>query len=154
MQAFEERTAEQFQRLLSLSCVERGPEFAGVAGQRLFAEPDLLFSSCDDGIPAERRPQRMHRLPEGIACMGVVELGPEEGDKRVAAVQAGGPSGGEVAKKRKQLGTSENGLDLAALRVFEIHSPQHSESDHTAEPFGCVRYSPHNGFQTPGKPSR
>ena len=77
MQAFEERTAEQFQRLFSMSCVERGPEFAGVAGQRLFAEPDLLFSSCEDGIPAECLPQRMHGLPEGIACVSVVKLGPE-----------------------------------------------------------------------------
>src|SRR2546425_9603026 len=106
MQAFEERPAEQFQRLLSLSCVERGPEFAGVAGQRLFAEPDLLFSSCDDGIPAERRPQRMHRLPEGIACMGVVELGPEEGDKRVAAVPPGWPTRGGGASKSEQTSTT------------------------------------------------
>ena len=86
--------------------------------------------------------------------MGVVELGPEEGDERLTAVEARGTSGGEVTKQREELGTAEDGLDLAALRVLEIHGPQHSESDHTAEPFGCVRYPPHNGFQTLGKPGR
>jgi len=65
----------------------------------------------------------MHGLSEGIACVSVVELGPEEGDECVAAVKAGGPSGGEVAQQCEELGSAEDSLNLAVLRVFEIHSP-------------------------------
>jgi len=38
-------------------------------------------------------------------------------------VKAGGAGSGEVTKQREELGTSEDGLDLAGIRPMEVRAP-------------------------------
>jgi hypothetical protein len=46
----------------------------------------------------------VERLPQGVAALGQVQLGPEQAQQGVAAVEAEGTGGGEVGEEGEPLG--------------------------------------------------
>src|SRR5205823_3339826 len=113
---------------------ERRLQLADVAAQALLAYPQLLRSSSQQRSVTECLPQRVDGLAEGISRMCVVELGPEQRDEGIAALEAPGARNGEIAEESKQLRAPEDCTELATLGVPEIHRPQQPEPDHDHPP--------------------
>ena len=138
MQPVEQAAPIQLQCLLGPPSFERRLKLADVAAQALLAYPQLLLSSSQQRSVTECLPQRVDGLAEGIACMRVVELGPQQRDEGIAALEAPGARNGEIAEESKQLGAPEDCTELATLGVPEIHRPQQLEPDHDASPARCA----------------
>jgi hypothetical protein len=68
--------------------------------------------------------------------MRVVELGPEESNESVAAMESKRSVNSEITEEGKQLRSPEDRAELAAIGIPEIQSPQHPEPDHSADLVG------------------
>src|SRR5205823_1168616 len=77
MEPVEQAPAIQLQRLLGLVCLERCLELTDVARNVLIAGSHLFFTTGPQRLPPERLSQRVDRLVERVACMRMVEFGPE-----------------------------------------------------------------------------
>jgi hypothetical protein len=60
-----------------------------------------------------------------------IEVGPEEGEQRIAAVKAPGLGGGEVRQQRQALGLRQHGGRPGAVRAAEIEGAEGMEVEHT-----------------------
>jgi hypothetical protein len=83
----------------------------------------------------------VERLAQRSARMVLIELGPEERDEGIAAVESPGACCGEVGEQRDALWLGQYRPKLAATSSNEVHHPQNSELDHGE--------SPHSGKTEP-----
>src|SRR5438128_2091848 len=86
VEAFEQRTPIEVDRLGGPSGVERGLKRDRVAPQRLPIDPQLFVGTAHDRRGAERAPEEVDRLAEGIAGVLLVLLRPEESEQLVTTV--------------------------------------------------------------------
>src|SRR3989442_1742045 len=102
-----------------------------VAPQPGEIESYLLVPAGHDDVAAECAPQDVQCLAQCRSRVLLVELGPEQGEQAVAAVESSGSGGGEVGEQRQTARSSEQTLDLVSRCIGEMQSPEHPELDHT-----------------------
>ena len=109
---------------------ERPIERGGVAPERLLGHADLLVAPAGEDLGPERAAQEMERAAEGGAGVSLVEIGPEEGEERVAPVEPAGRVGGEVGEEAEPLRLLEHGPHLPAFRGPEVQHAESVQLDH------------------------
>ena len=120
VEPLEQRTPIQLERFGGLSSVERGVEGDRVARHDLPVEPYLVIAAAEDRIGAERAPQKVDGLAEGVAGVLLVMLRPEEGEQLVAPVQAAWGCEDEVCEERDPARLGERGAKLVAGRTLQL----------------------------------
>src|SRR5439155_24392286 len=93
-------------------------------------EGDRFVAMTHERATPERGAKYVEGLTERGTCVLLVELGPEERGKRVAAVHAIRTRGPEVREQSQPSRLCEETAQLAAAAVGETDRPQHSELDH------------------------
>ena len=99
----QEVAAVELQRGLRLVPVERLLEGRRVAPEQRGIEADV-FVAPPDHHRAQAAAEEMQALAQGVAALVQVELGPEQAEQGVAAVEAVGGGGGEVGQEGESLG--------------------------------------------------
>jgi hypothetical protein len=82
---------------------QRRPEFHDIAPESVGVNTNLLIPSAHEHIGAQCLAKKSEGLVEGVAGEGPIEIGPEEVEQLVTAVQAWGASRGQVADQRQPL---------------------------------------------------
>ena len=67
---------------------------------------------------------------QGVSGMGGVGFGPEQGQQRVASVEAVGRIDREVREQRQTLGLGEDRAQFRTVRAPQVGSTQHTQADH------------------------
>ena len=99
----EEVATVEIERGLVAAAVECLLEGRGVTPQQRRIEPDVLVTPPDDDR-TQPLAKEVERLSQGVAALGQVQLGPEQTQQGVAAVEAEGTGGGEVGEEGEPLG--------------------------------------------------
>lgn len=78
------------QRALQLVLVDRQVEGVGIAPDPVGSNPDFLVTSADDQVGAAGLTEKAEGPTQGGPGVVLVELGPEQGQKRIATDQFAG----------------------------------------------------------------
>ena len=105
----------------------------------------LLVAAADHDLGADLRPQEVERAAERGARVLLVELRPEQGEQRVAAVKPPWRGHGEVGQQPEPLRLLEDRAQLAAVRVPEVQYAERVKADHEAGGIGGGALRGHRG---------
>jgi hypothetical protein len=105
-------------------------EGSRVAAQPAGSHPQFRPAAARHHALAELLPEEVHRLAQRVARRGRVQLGPEEGQEGVAAVEAARVRGGEPDEQGEPLRLLQDGPQLRAVRTVEVHAAEHAQVDH------------------------
>ena len=75
-------------------------------------QSDLIVGPPNDGV-TERATEMMQGLTKRPAGFFLIEIGPEEGEERVATAEAAGHPGRQVCEEGQPLGLHGNGIAVA-----------------------------------------
>ena len=142
----------QLQRRLRLLPVERLLESGRVAPERGGVEADVLVAAAHgDGTQAAS--EEMETLPQGVAALFQVEVGPEEPEQRIAAMKTVGGRGGEVGEQAEALGLGHDGASPVgrAMREPHINSAKRPDSDESGHCCFCVQMASPAGVTVRGR---
>lgn len=130
-EAAEQLAPVQLERLVRApAALQRRLEGARVAPEPPRFHADQLGTARDDGVAAERPAQDVERLAERAARVCGIELGPEEGDQRVAAVEAAWAGEGEVGQECHAFRLAQQVARLRAGGAAQVDRAQRAELDH------------------------
>jgi hypothetical protein len=93
-----------------MDCALRLRERHRVTPQPARRERDALLALAHDHAVAERVAEVEERLPEAAPCPGLIGVGPEEGQQRVAALGAVGRGERQVGEQSEALGLHRDRL--------------------------------------------
>ena len=110
--------------------LDRGFELHRVAGERSDVDADLPITPARHRLLAQRGSQMTERLVERPAGVLLVQLGPEESEKSVAAVKAAGPGNREVGEEGDALRLREDRVEVLAVWVPQGERSERAELDH------------------------
>ena len=99
----EEVAPVEIERGLVAAAVERLLEGRGVTPEQRRIEPDVLVTPANDDR-TQPLAKEVKRLSQGVAALGQVQLGPEQAQQGVAAMEAEGTGSGEVGEEGEPLG--------------------------------------------------
>ena len=127
VESLEERSPVEVQRVGPPALLQGGAEFQNVDihGPRL--DTDLYPSPTHDEVVGKMTPQKAEALGERVPGAGFVSLRPEEGEKRVPAVEGSGTGDREIDQESKTLRLRQDGGDLLPVRPQQIEGAQGSE---------------------------
>src|SRR2546430_7094857 len=120
VEPLEQRAPIQLERLGGLSSVERGLEGDRVARHDLPVEPYLFVAAAEDRVGAERAPEKVNGLTEGVAGVLLVLLRPEEGEQLVTPVEAAWACEGKVDEQCDAARLGESGAKLISCRTLQL----------------------------------
>jgi len=97
-----------------------------VAADRVGIEPHLLLTASEDYHVSEVAAKEAERLAERVSRVGIVELGPERTDDRVATGEAAVAIQREICKESEALGLREYRVQLGARRAGQFNYAEQS----------------------------
>src|SRR2546422_190932 len=111
----------EVERLLPATILQRAIELHGIAANRTESEAHHLVSPSFDDTRAERAAQHIQGLAQGRPRPRLVELWPEHGQQRVAAVRAARRGDGEVGEESETTRLAEDADDGTTIGRGEAH---------------------------------
>ena len=115
MKSFQQVAAVDLQRVLRLSLIQHRFKRRGVTPERIPIEADLFIAPADHHGIRHRTADQVKRLPQRPTGMLLVELGPEESEKDVSAVETAGDRHGKISKQREPFRRREDRPNLSPL---------------------------------------
>jgi len=100
-----------------------------VAPEALAVNAQFFLATTDHRAGANPFTQRMHRLPQRVPRVRLVELRPEQGKQGIPAVEASGSCGGEIGEERDALRPAQHRREVAS-GVYKVEGSQQLELEH------------------------
>ena len=129
-EALQQVTPVEVEGLAELFRRDGAVEGDDIAPHQVEIERDLLIPTGHDHVGAQGVPHHVERLAQCRARMLLVELGPEQGEQAITAVEAPRSGGGEVGKQGEAPRSGEKALHLASRSVDQMQSPEQPELNH------------------------
>ena len=130
VQPVEEGAAIQGERALRVTGLQGMLQIDGVAAQCALRHRDLLVAARLQDLGSEPLAEKVERAAEGGPRVLLVEVGPEEGEERVAPVESAGRVGGEIGEDREALRLAQYRAGLHVVRGAEVYGAEGAELDH------------------------
>jgi hypothetical protein len=102
----------------------------GVAPELRAIHGDLFFAARQNDSLAQRSPQKMERLSQRPSRVDGVQLGPQEGNYRIAPAEARSIGKRQVRDQGESLRLRDQRPERFAVRTSDVQAAQRAQFDH------------------------